>query len=184
MRIITMKKALLLSVLSVASGALFAADCLTQHEMDNPDHMYSIVDADTSQTVQDLETNLTWTRCPLGQSVQAGLCADEVAVPMKTYTWEESLAAAETANLAVYEGSADWRVPSIKELQTIMAPTCKNRAMNELAFPTAANAYIYTSTPDVKSVNNVLIVKMSDGQLLSHNKTSARLVYLVSGVNP
>ena len=184
MRIITMKKTLLLSVLSMASGVIFAADCLTQHEMDNPDHMYSVADANVSQTVQDLETNLTWTRCPLGQSVQAGLCADDAAVPAKTYSWEEALLAAEAANVATYEGASDWRVPSVKELQTIMAPTCKNRAMNELAFPTAANAYIYTATPDTSSTNNVFIMRMSDGHLLPHNKTTGRLVYLVSGVNP
>lgn len=180
----TIKKVLVASLFSLAPFSAFAADCLTQHELDNPDHMYALADANSDQVVQDQETGLSWTRCPLGQSIQLGACADDVTVPVKAYTWEEALSAAETANIALYQGASDWRVPNLKELETIMAPSCKDRAMNELAFPTAANRNIYSSTPDVKTLNHVYMARTSDGHIMLSDKMTKRLVYLVSGVNP
>ena len=177
-----LKNKLLLGLLSALSIQIFAANCLTQHEMDNPDHMYALVDQNIDQVVQDLETNLTWARCPLGLMVVSGACVDDGNVD--TYTWEESLIAAEAANTAIYLGANDWRVPSIKELQTIMAPTCKDRSMNEFAFPATVNDYVYSSTPDVKVSNNAFMIRMSDGHALQSGKGSKRMVYLVRGVNP
>ncbi len=176
-------KQVFITSLFAISFPLMAADCLTQHEMDNPDHLYGELNSDTDQIVEDLETGLIWTRCPLGQSVQSGICADDVTVN-NTYTWGEALDAAQAANNATYEGIDDWRLPNVKELQSIIAPTCKGQALNSFAFPTQQNTTLYSSTPDVTSANNVFIFKLSDGQIGVSGKSAMRSVYLVSGENP
>ena len=178
-----MRHILLLTVLSAFSYTAAVANCLSQHEMDNPDHLYKLEDSDTDQIVEDLETGLIWTRCPLGQSVQSGICADDVTVN-NTYTWGEALDAAQAANNAVYEDIDDWRLPNVKELQSIIAPTCKEQALNSFAFPTQQNTTLYSSTPDVTSANNVFIFKLSDGQIGVSGKLAMRSVYLVSEATP
>jgi hypothetical protein len=59
------------------------------------------------------QTSLMWMRCSLGQTWDGSTCAGEVA----TYNWEEAL---KTPNDFSYEGYSDWRVPTSRELITLM----------------------------------------------------------------
>ncbi len=59
-------------------------------------------------TVTDNATGLMWARNDSGEDVPAGL------------DWEEALAWVETRNAAEYLGFSDWRLPNVKELQSIV----------------------------------------------------------------
>ena len=68
-------------------------------------------------TVTDVKTGLQWMRCSLGQTWQGGTCAGKA----KGHTWQAALDAAEVLNRRVgHAGHRDWRVPSIKELLTLV----------------------------------------------------------------
>jgi len=67
-------------------------------------------------TVLDKSTGLIWTRCPLStddKPIYDFNCKGE----KKIYTWTE---AKEACNKLVHEGRSDWRLPTIRELQSIV----------------------------------------------------------------
>ena len=59
-------------------------------------------------TITDYATGLMWAQNDSGSDAPDGL------------NWEEALAYGETQNAANYLGYSDWRLPSVKELQSIM----------------------------------------------------------------
>ncbi len=68
-------------------------------------------------TVTDVRTGLQWMRCSLGQTWQGGTCVGWA----EKYTWQAALDAAATLNRqGGYASYSDWRVPTKKELQTLI----------------------------------------------------------------
>ncbi len=68
--------------------------------------------------VKDSRTGLEWMRCSLGQqwSATANTCTGKV----KEYNWQGAQDIAKKLNaMGGYGGKADWRVPTIRELQSI-----------------------------------------------------------------
>lgn len=79
-------------------------------------------------TITDLLTNLIWQKMPYSD----------------TLSWEQALAYADTLTLA---GASDWRLPNIKELQSINDETVINPSINKNFFSiTAANKYWSSTT--------------------------------------
>ncbi|WP_246327540.1 DUF1566 domain-containing protein [Candidatus Competibacter phosphatis] len=68
-------------------------------------------------TVTDVRTGLQWMRCSLGQTWQGGTCVGWA----EEYTWQEALDTAATLNRqGGYASYSDWRVPTKKELLTLI----------------------------------------------------------------
>ncbi len=65
-------------------------------------------------TVTDSLPGLMWDKCTSGQS-GAG-CAGTAVY----YTWKQALALATSANTDNYKGHSDWRLPNIKELESLV----------------------------------------------------------------
>lgn len=65
-------------------------------------------------TVTDSATGLAWDACAWGQSANGAACTGTPA-PL---TWQQALQAAQTANAALHQGHADWRVPNRTELES------------------------------------------------------------------
>ena len=64
-------------------------------------------------TATDTETGLMWMRCALGQEYLESSCSGS-ALPL---TWGDALEAAHSWEFANYD---DWRLPTIKELATLV----------------------------------------------------------------
>lgn len=110
-------------------------------------------------TVTDRASGLTWMRCQLGQSWQNGSCSGE---PTRLY-WQQALLTAERIRtepshaLHGFGGHTDWRLPTIKELTSILESACYKPALNEAIFPRAmagdgkevndGYVYLWSSTP-------------------------------------
>ncbi len=75
--------------------------------------------------VQDRQTGLIWMRCALGQSYDAG--TNRCIGDPQRYDWAEALQAAQQ-----YPG---WRLPTIKELQSLVDMQCYGPAINLRIFP-------------------------------------------------
>lgn len=95
-------------------------------------------------TVTHKRTGLAWMRCSLGQSWDGKSCAGEA----KKYVWKKALQAAADFNAAGgYAGHADWRLPNIKELDSIVETQCIDPSINLEMFPATPVFRFWSSTP-------------------------------------
>ena len=102
-------------------------------------------------TVTDNSTGLMWER----------------ATAPGTYNWKEALAYCDNLTLAGY---SDWRLPTVKELQSIADYSRYNPAIDNATFPyTLADSY-WSSTSDYYSKSMAWIVNFSRGIMTRLNK--------------
>jgi hypothetical protein len=92
-------------------------------------------------TVRDARTGLLWDRCSLGQSGET--C--EVGAADKL-PWDKALAASVQANKSRYKGHDDWRLPNVKELESLTDVRRFDPAIDP-AFPRTAKYWCWTATP-------------------------------------
>jgi hypothetical protein len=114
-----MQKVLLAILLAYLSGMSYA-DCDRNIIPTAPNSRYQLLNNNTE--VKDLQTNLIWQRCSLGQTWVFSCTGTATA-----YTWPDALKAAQNAG-------GGWRLPNIKELQSLVERACSNPSINEDVF--------------------------------------------------
>ena len=138
-------------------------------------------------TVTDPTTGLTWMRCSVGQSWTGTTCSGTA----NGYTWNNANV---TPGTFTFAGNSDWRLPNIRELQTLI-----NRSMragfspiDNTAFPNSPSIGFWSSTPDasdpwgfnalgISSGNFTDYTYHSNGQSISTSKDFSAAVRLVRG---
>jgi len=126
------------------SAAAYAAEC----NITTTGH-FSV---DANGDIADSRTGLTWKRCLAGQSFSNGSCNSSAT----NSTWDNAL------KLPL----SGWRIPNIKELQSIVDETKYNPAINADCFPTSVgNVYIWSSSLDAANAANAWLVDFKDGLL-------------------
>lgn len=90
----------------------------------------------TDGTALHKTTGLIWKRCLEGQSWNSNTstCTGDAQL----YTWPAALQTAEASNFA---GQSDWRLPNIKELQTLVEEACYGPSINLQVFPATSTDY-------------------------------------------
>ena len=108
----------------------------------------SIFVVTSADSVRDEQTGLVWQR----NGTQAPV------------TWFDALAACEALDL---DGASNWRLPSVKELQTIVDETRTSPAIDPSAFPGTSSAPYWSSTPKSASgyCNYSLTVDFATGRV-------------------
>lgn len=97
-------------------------------------------------TVTDSSTKLMWKKC------LEGLSGDTCTGTASTFTWQGALQRPGTVNGAGFPVSPnykDWRLPNIKELQSIVDTSKSNPAIDLTKFPNAAASQAWSSSPYV-----------------------------------
>jgi hypothetical protein len=102
-------------------------------------------------TVTDTSTGLTWQQ--VGSST--------------TMTWARALAYCEGLNLA---GHTDWRLPTIKELRSLVDYNRYNPAINATYFPNTMSSVYWSSTTYANSTNGAWAVNFYYGNDDSYDK--------------
>ena len=122
-------------VVSVALTALWP------HEgrADAPPNRYTF----PGGTVYDTKTNLYW----------------QQTISANSYTWADAKTYCASQNLNGVNG----RLPSMKELQTILDRTRTNPTIDPTAFPTTPNARFWTSSPLAGSASGAWAVDFANG---------------------
>ena len=168
-----MKKLLLICALPafMANAQL----CSDQIEITNPIEQY-VFKGDGA--VVDARSGLIWQRCSVGQTWDPTNTACSNS-PTHYDTWGDAMIAA--SELSEYNGSDGWRVPNLKELESIIERSCFSPAVNSDVFPSTPNAVFYSSTPDAK-VNPDLegrIIDFTDGSEILRDVNQHRFIRLV-----
>ncbi|MBN2782888.1 MAG: DUF1566 domain-containing protein [Campylobacterales bacterium] len=117
----------------------------------------------TKEIVTDNVTKLVW---------QDNSDAKEL-----TKTWQEAIDYCEALDLGGY---SDWRLPDIKELQSIVDDSKYYPAINAV-FENITSDLYWSSTTDASYTSNAWYVYFSDGSTYSYNETFSRYVRCVRG---
>ncbi|MEI6805751.1 MAG: DUF1566 domain-containing protein [Myxococcaceae bacterium] len=103
-----------------------------------------------STQVRDVVTGLTWERTPPGFNL----------------SWSAAQAYCQGLTL----GAANWRLPRVKELTSLVDYTASNPAINTTAFPALNSNFFWSSTPCVDAAIQGWIVNLNSG-LISYDST-------------
>lgn len=133
----------------------------------SPDERF-VVNSDG--TVQDIRTQLLWKQCSEGQS---GASCSGLA---STHNWSQALQMANASNFAGY---ADWRLPNIKELHSLIEYGCAFPSVNLHAFPNTTSGEFWSSTNYRGFPTFAWMIVFNYGVVYEGSKTGARYVRLV-----
>lgn len=131
--------------LALVMGLVVPALVVEYSHADAPQGQYTI----TADTVRDTKSQLTWER-------NSGL-----------YTYAEAEAHCKNLNLE----NATWRVPTMKELLTIVDDTRTNPSIDINAFPNTPSTQFWTSSERVNQPGEYWHVDFYDGGTSSFDPT-------------
>lgn len=132
-------------------------------------------------TLTDRETGLMWQRCPLGYTFSDGgspgvLGDDRCTRDESPMPWGDTLRAAASNDVA---GRTDWRVPNIKELESLTELACIGPAIAPGYFPDTPTRPFWSATPDGRNGLAAKVIDANKGSIRSFGKAApihARLV--------
>jgi streptogramin lyase len=125
-------------------------------------------------TVTDASTGLTWMRCAMGQAWAGATCVGTTS----TYTWDQANA---LTGKQTFAGQSDWRLPNIRELQTIADRSKYFPAIDSIAFPTTSDSVFWSGSPNAADSNNAWLVYFINGEASFVNRSYGYSVRLVRG---
>ncbi len=149
----------LLVILSIALNSVAYAACQNNIIATAPDNRYQLLN--NGAEVKDLNTNLIWQRCSLGQTWSGSSCTGGGG----QYNLQGALQAAQNT-----EGG--WRLPNIKELRSLVERSCFSPSVNERIFPNTLAGFYLSSSPTIWAGDAGLnwIISFSDGRDEYDNK--------------
>jgi len=129
-------KHFIISLLALASASAIAQECSVDIARSAPDTRFVLND---EGSVKDLLTDLTWMRCRLGENWnKIDKTCDGAA---QGFLWQSVLTTIEAINdpngnhaLHQFAGMKQWRLPNIKELNSLTEVACYGPAMNTKTF--------------------------------------------------
>lgn len=154
-----------ISVAMCLSAAPVAAQqsCPTGYPLTTPDSDFA--DAGNG-TVLHIPTGLVWKRCAEGQTWDGATCQGTIEL----YTWEQAFqraAAVKAGTEGWNAGQADWRVPNVKELNSIVEYGCVFPSINLNQFPNTSYPYpaFWTSSPHTDEKRTDFILYSGEGRI-------------------
>ena len=154
-----------------APGISQAVQCQNNLPPSNPNAVYQ---DHGNGTVTDTRTGLMWQQCSEGQSWSPGTCSGSAS----GFTWSQALARAEAATFA---GHADWRVPNVKELSSLVEECRINPAINHALFPNTPSSYFWSASPNADTSSFAWGVYFLHGYAYYNPRSNDGHVRLVRG---
>jgi len=140
------RRTLGIGLAGLLAAALVVLVPLTRGRATAPPGRYTI----NADTVLDTETGLLWQR-----NIPATPCAGAA-----TCTLAQALGYCEGLSLG---GFSDWRLPTIKELQTLVDDRAYNPAIDATAFPATPATNFWSSSPYASNATDAWVVMFYGG---------------------
>ena len=141
---------LMIMTLSVTTVPSFAQQtCKSASITATTSHLVGNADG----TVSDGKTKLMWKRCPEGFSYNDSTktCSGQSS----KYIWNTALTLPAAANAGLgFANKTGWRLPNIKELQSIVEEQCYNPALRADIFPITDVNEIWSNSPAAAGLPN------------------------------
>ncbi len=119
---------LIISILS------HAQTCNSNILRSTPDGRYELLNNGTE--VKDTQTDLVWLRCSLGQVWSGAACTGSAV----RYNWVNALQTAKNMGNG-------WRLPNVKELDSLVEQACYNPSINETFLLGTVSSSYWSSSP-------------------------------------
>ena len=161
----------LAACLSLLSPAANAVTCAANVQPSNPDTAYT---DNHDGTVTHRPTGLMWKRCSEGQNWDATTIA--CTGTASTGNWSGALLLSSTNSFA---GHADWRLPNLKELRSLVEECRFNPSINDTLFPATPSSFFWSGSPRAYFSSNALSVNFSYGYAYGSDRSSNYSVRLV-----
>jgi hypothetical protein len=123
-------------------------------------------------TVTDPTTGLIWMRCSMGQTWTGSTCTGTAG----RYTWDQAIALTGTVTFA---GQNDWRLPNIRELQTIVDRSVYYPAIDAVAFPKTPASFFFSASAYAGNSSSAWSVDFDVGSASSYGRQGPYQVRLV-----
>lgn len=125
----------------------------------------SFVNVGSDVTVEDKKTGLMWKQCSEGAT--GNVCTDTNATPFFTAaTVSQRVNAVNAAAATLGSGHADWRVPTVKELASLVDRCASNNALfNSAYFPNTKQSSYVSATYDASATTMPWFVNFSGGEI-------------------
>lgn len=133
----------------------YAQTCVNGIRPSNPTGAYGI----GLGVIIDSRSGLMWDLCSWGQS--GPNCATNTASEI---TWQQALMVPAAANTSLYRGYADWRLPNIKELRSLIESCSRNPATNDTVFPATPAWYFWSNSASTLNADYAWGVHFGGGQ--------------------
>lgn len=132
---------------------------------------------DAAGLVKDQLTGLQWQRCPVGyewqqSSSSAGSC-EVLAGQVQSFTWSQALVR------AAQPENNGWRVPNIKELESIVDRLCYEPALRPDVFGSLELGATWSSSPINAYAGAAWTVNFSNGTVIPSDSTESLGLRLV-----
>jgi hypothetical protein len=128
-------------------------------------------------TITDTATGLIWKKCSEGQTNDENCTGSATLV-----NWSQALQAAETINSNDgFAEQTDWRLPNIKELQSIVEVACSVPTINSDRFPNTASSGFWSASARVNGSAYAWGVDFYGGNSGDYGRSSSSQVRLVRG---
>lgn len=168
----TIKIALFLIVLTNALPALAQQACL--QDKITPTAPTGQYQQNNDGTVIDGKHQLMWKRClegKTGEQCESG--------QLEMVDWAEALLWLSSQPNNSFAGYSDWRLPNIRELNTLAEMQCRSPAINLGVFTNAPAVHVWTSSPYTFPTDYSWYIDFNDGSSaydFRHNKKALWLV--------
>ena len=153
----------------LASAPLQAQTCDPNIRASAPSSRFT-VDAKKA-TVLDKRTGLMWKQCSEGMGGPS--CA--TGSPW-VGVWQSALA---RATASTHGGYQDWRLPSAKELESLVERKCYSPAINQAVFPYTFPELYWSSTPLASFAGSAWVVSFWSGMVSDSWRDYTQMVRLV-----
>lgn len=132
-------------------------------------------------TVTDLKTGLMWKQCPEGMEHQGSTACTGSEF---NFNWQGALQRAQVVNSdpSLNLGYNDWRVPNIKEYQSIIERRCETPAINLEVFPDEPGSVKWSSTAYAFPGAGAWRAVFSGGSVSTSGQSSLGPIRLVRGI--
>lgn len=165
---------LLLALAPLFTSSATAQTCNSAIQEVTPSNDFTF----SADTVTDNRTGLTWRRCLEGQTFSDNATptdySDDSCSPGVLYfSWQGALQRA--------DGQVGWRLPSSKELVSIVERSCDSPAANLQLFPGMGNLRLWSSSPSQANVDMVWVTDFTTGTTLTGARLNNLPLRLVTG---